>query len=93
MQEMAKLLENHGTPVFFCRVVAGDPGRLQIEDPACPDTPNLPTFDVAHDVHQFAQTLATIGVRHIHVQHLAGMSTIRSILFAMSRDPRVWLMT
>ena len=38
LQDLAKLLEDYGTPVFFCRVVEGDPGRLQIEDPASPDT-------------------------------------------------------
>ena len=54
-------------------MVEGDPGRLQIEDPASPDTLNLPTFEVARDVHRLVRTLATIGVRHIHVQHLGGM--------------------
>jgi GT2 family glycosyltransferase/glycosyltransferase involved in cell wall biosynthesis len=72
-QDLAKLLEDHGTPVFFCRVVADGSQRLQIEDPGCPETPNLPTFRVAHDVLQFSQTLAKIGVCHIHIHHLADM--------------------
>lgn len=72
-QEMAGLLEDHRTPVFFCRVVADSPGFLRIEDPTLPDTTNLPIFEVARDVGRFAQMLATIGVRHIHIQHLAGM--------------------
>jgi glycosyltransferase involved in cell wall biosynthesis len=72
-QEMAKLLEDRGTPVFFCRVVADNSAYLQIEDPGSPDTPNLPIFEVARDIDRFAWMLTTIGVRHIHVQHLAGM--------------------
>jgi len=72
-QEMARLLEDHGTPVFFCRVASDDPGFLRLEDAASPELPNLPIFEVARDVGRFARTLATIGVRHIHIQHLAGM--------------------
>jgi glycosyltransferase involved in cell wall biosynthesis len=73
VQDMAKLLELHGTAVFFCRVAPRDPQCLQIQDPGSPLTPNLPTFEVSRDVHRFACTLAAIGVRHIHVHHLADM--------------------
>jgi GT2 family glycosyltransferase/glycosyltransferase involved in cell wall biosynthesis len=72
-QELARLLEAHGTAVFFCRADPGDPGSLRIEDPVCPDTVNLPSFEVAHDVVRFAEMLSKIGVMHVHVQHLAGM--------------------
>jgi glycosyltransferase involved in cell wall biosynthesis len=72
-QEMARLLEDHGTPVFFCRVAVENPRALRIEDPASPDSPNLQAFDVSRDLARFTRMLAAIGVRHVHIHHLVGM--------------------
>jgi GT2 family glycosyltransferase/glycosyltransferase involved in cell wall biosynthesis len=72
-QEMAQLLEEHGTPVFFCRVVRDAPEFLHIEDSRSADMPNLPIFEVARDPGRFVELLRTIGIRHLHIQHLIDM--------------------
>jgi glycosyltransferase involved in cell wall biosynthesis len=71
VQDMSRLLEEHGVAVFLCRTDPNHPNRLLIEDPGTPETPNLPTFDVARDVDRFARFLLRIRVAHVHIQNLA----------------------
>lgn len=74
VQELAAALEMDGAPVFFCREVEGDAGRIQVTDAGSPDTVNLPTFDLTRHATAFADFLRHIGVRHIHIHNLAGMA-------------------
>jgi GT2 family glycosyltransferase/glycosyltransferase involved in cell wall biosynthesis len=73
VQDMARLLEDSGIPVFFCRSSRSNLGDIQIEDPGSLDTVNLPNFVVARDLERFCRFLAASGIFHLHVHHLAGM--------------------
>jgi O-antigen biosynthesis protein len=70
-QDLAALLENSGSAVFFCRPAADRSHRVRIVDPIAGDTPNLPEFDLTGDLRSFILFLQKIGVSHIHIHHLA----------------------
>ena len=76
MRELSAALEVDGAPVFFCREVEGDARLIQVEDPASPDTVNLPAFDLTRDVREFSTFLRRIGVRHVHIHNLAAMDPV-----------------
>lgn len=75
-QDLSRMLEADGTPVFFCRSHSEDSRLVQIADPGTPETPNLPTFEIERDRDRFASFLRQIGIAHVHVHHLAGFSEI-----------------
>jgi glycosyltransferase involved in cell wall biosynthesis len=70
-QDLAALLENNGSAVFFCRPAPDRSQRVRIVDPFVGDTPNLPEFDLTSDLRSFTLILQKIGVIHIHIHHLA----------------------
>jgi hypothetical protein len=72
--ELSRLLEDHDTPVFFCRPDPHSPASIKIEHPNMGATPNLPKFDSRRDVGRFAEFLHAAGIVHIHIHHLAGFA-------------------
>ncbi len=70
VQDLAEILEAEGVPVFFCRIDPKDPSRLRLSDPVTPETPNLPSYKVAREVHAFADALRRMGVSHVHVHNM-----------------------
>jgi glycosyltransferase involved in cell wall biosynthesis len=72
VQDMRLLLEEAGVPVFVCRVDPADNRRATLEDPFTPETPNLPTFDLPHELGRFVTTLYLARITHVHIHHLAG---------------------
>jgi GT2 family glycosyltransferase len=70
--ELSELLEENGTPVFFCRADPQDPASFRIQDPKMGDAPNLPKFDIDRDIDRFAEFSSDVGITHIHIHHLAG---------------------
>src|SRR5438094_233030 len=74
VQDLARLLEADGTPVFSCRTDQKDAGRVQINRALAPDAVNPASFAVApQELNNFTEFLHRIGVAHIHVHHLLGL--------------------
>lgn len=73
VHDLAGLLEAAGVAVFFCRAAKDAPGRIEITDPVCDFLPNLPKPGLADGPDSLAQLINSAGVRHIHIQHLAGL--------------------
>ena len=71
-QELARIVEASGTPVFIGRADPERDGSLRIEDPETSNTPNLPVFDVRRDLGEFSAILKNLRIRHLHLNHLAG---------------------
>lgn len=84
VRDMASLLEATGIPVFFCRVAKDAPGRLEIMDPVCDFLPNLPKPNFADGPDSLAQLIKSVGVRHMHIQHLAGLGDTAPDFFRLA---------
>jgi FkbM family methyltransferase len=71
VQEMKAALEAEGTPVFILRSSPRKHGVLTFDPSGLADTPNLPSLNVPHDTDALVQAIEALGIKHIHVQHLA----------------------
>lgn len=72
-RELAAMLEDAGTSVFFSRPDPSRPNSVVIEDPQTPEVPNLSGFRFESDLSDYANILGKIGISLIHVHNLAGM--------------------
>jgi GT2 family glycosyltransferase/glycosyltransferase involved in cell wall biosynthesis len=80
-RELASLIEDAGTAVFFSRPDPARPHTLIIEDPRTPEAPNLRGFRFDMDLGSYAKTLRDIGVSLVHVHNLAGMPNVAADFF------------
>lgn len=72
-RELASLIEDAGTAVFFSRPDPARPRTLMIEDPRTPEVPNLCGFRFDGDLSDYAETLRDIRVSLVHIHNMAGM--------------------
>lgn len=84
VQDLSRLLEANGVPVFFCRIISADSGHLQIDDPLTPETPNLPLIKIDRDIDGFVKLVQQIGVVHLHIHHLAGFPEVTPDFFRIA---------
>jgi O-antigen biosynthesis protein len=81
VRDMSELMEASGVAVFFCRIAKDAPEYLEISDSICTILPNLPRFKMSDGPEALAEFVNSINVRHIHIQHLAGLGTIAPDFF------------
>jgi GT2 family glycosyltransferase/glycosyltransferase involved in cell wall biosynthesis len=72
VQELTKRLEAAGTPVLFCRPVLENNLAFHISDPATLETPNIGALFISDTPSHFIRRLRQLGIRHVHIQNLAG---------------------
>jgi glycosyltransferase involved in cell wall biosynthesis len=71
VQEMRSALEAQGTPVFILRSRPSEHGLLHFDVSDAPNPPNLSSIHVPDDLNLLVSAIKSLGIRHIHVQHLA----------------------
>ncbi len=59
--------------VFFLRPVPGRPRLVALEHPEVPATANVGPFDLDADLDALTETLAEIGIEHVHVHSLVDL--------------------
>ncbi len=72
--ELSVLLDRQGIGVLIGRPGGRDGELLTLEAPFLDSAPNLPRFDVRGPSGDLADFAAGLGIRHIHVHHLAGFA-------------------
>ncbi|WP_146203665.1 glycosyltransferase, partial [Azospirillum sp. TSO5] len=72
--ELSVLLDRQGIGVLIGRPGGRDGELLTLEAPFLDSAPNLPRFDVRGSSGDLADFAAGLGIRHIHVHHLAGFA-------------------
>jgi GT2 family glycosyltransferase/glycosyltransferase involved in cell wall biosynthesis len=74
VREMAKLVLAEGATVLVGRTLQDMDDTIKVEVLADADFPNMPQLRLRDGVEAGAAALASLGVTHVHVQHLAGFS-------------------
>ena len=74
VKDLCELLESQGIKSLICMTDSNSPNHIKITSPLCDETPNLPSYDIQRELHQFVDALHEYNVKHIHIHHLADFS-------------------
>lgn len=72
VRDLCDILEAQGVSSLVGTVHGGVPHQLTISDPQLSETPNLGCFDIRDGWEEFSCALLDMGIRHVHLHHLAG---------------------
>lgn len=71
VREMASLLESVDVPAILGRPDRSDPWKLTLSAPRLRLAPNALALDLRQDPELFAEHVRRLGIRHVHIHHLA----------------------